>query len=56
MLWQLEKVPDIGSGAVGTGNGVGATFNALPQLAAGAEGGKGSEDGEGTRNLIGIKP
>ena len=38
MLWQLEKVPDIGSGAVGTGNGVGATFNALPQLAAEAKG------------------
>jgi hypothetical protein len=42
MLWQLEKVPDIGSGAVGTGNGVGATFNALPQLAAEAKGSEGT--------------
>ena len=38
MLWQLQKVPDIGSEAVGTGNGVRATLNALPQLAAEAKG------------------
>jgi len=41
--------------ALGSGNGVGATFDALPQLAAEAKGSGGAEDGEGTRNLISIK-
>jgi hypothetical protein len=29
MLWQPQKVPDIGSEAVGAGNGVVATFDSL---------------------------
>ena len=47
MLWQLQKVPDIGSGAVGTGNGVGATFDSLPQLAAEAKGSGGAKGRQG---------
>ena len=43
MLWQLQRVPDTGSEAVGAGNGVVATFDSLPQLAAEAKGGSGAK-------------
>jgi len=55
-LLQPQKGPDIGSEAVGTGNGVGAAFNALPQLAAeakgsgGAKGRQGAGDGSSRRS------
>ena len=42
-----EKVPDIGSEAVGAGNGVGATLNWLPQLAAEAKGSGGAKGRQG---------
>ena len=43
MLWQPQKVLDIGSEAVGAGNGVVATFDSLPQLAAEAKGSGGAK-------------
>ena len=48
----MQKVPGIGSEAVGAGNGVGATFDALPQLAAEAVGSTGAEDWQGTGGAI----
>jgi hypothetical protein len=51
-----EKVRDKGSENVGAGNGVVATFDSPPQLAAEAKGSGGTEDEEGTRNLISTKP
>lgn len=51
-LWQPRKVPGIGSEAVAVGDGIGATFNALPQLAAKAEGSTGAEDRQGTGGAI----
>ena len=43
----MQKVPGIGSEAVAAGNGVGATFDALPQLAAEAEGCGGAKGRQG---------
>jgi hypothetical protein len=47
MLWQLQNAPGIASEAIATGNGVGATFNALPQLAAEAKGSGGAKGRQG---------
>jgi hypothetical protein len=47
MLWQLQNAPGIASEAIATGNGVGATFNALPQLAADAKGSGGAKGRQG---------
>jgi len=58
-LWQMQKVPGIGSEAVAAGNGVGATFDALPQLAAeakcccGSKGRKWAGDGGSRRGCGG---
>lgn len=53
-LWQPRKVPGIESEAVAVGNGVGAAFDPLPQLAAEAEGSTGAEDRQGTGGAIRI--
>ena len=45
--WQPRKGPGIESGAVGAGNSVAAPFNALPQLAAEAEGSGGAKGRQG---------
>ncbi|GDX74327.1 hypothetical protein LBMAG40_09840 [Cyanobium sp.] len=52
MLWQMQKVPGIGSEAVGAGNSVGITFDALPQLAAEAKGSGGAKGGQGAGSAI----
>ena len=52
-LWQMQKVPGIGSeavAAVAAGKGVGATFDALPQLAAEAKGCSGAKGRQGARD------
>jgi hypothetical protein len=49
-LWQMQKVPGIGSEAVAAGKGVGATFDALPQLAAEAKGCSGAKGRQGARD------
>jgi hypothetical protein len=46
-LWQPRKMSSIGSEDVGAGSGVGATIDALPQLAAEAEGSGGAKDWQG---------
>ena len=46
-LWQLQKVPGIGSEVVAAEKGVGASFDALPQLAAEAEGSGGTKGRKG---------
>ena len=43
----MQKVPGIGSEAVAAGNGVSATFDALSQLAAEAEGCGGAKGRQG---------
>jgi len=45
-------VPGIESEAVAVGNGVGAAFDPLPQLAAEAEGSNGAEDWQGSGGEI----
>jgi hypothetical protein len=48
----LGKVPGIGSEATGAGTGLGAAFDALPQLAAEAEGSGGAKGRKGTGGSV----
>ena len=48
----MQKVPGIGSEAVTAGNGVGATFDALSQLAAEAKGSGGAKGRQGAGSAI----
>ena len=45
--WHSRKVLGIGSEAIGAGTGLGAAFDALPQLAAEAEGSGDAEERQG---------
>jgi hypothetical protein len=45
--WHSRRVPGIGSEDVGAGTGLGAAFDALPQLAAEAEGCSDAEERQG---------
>jgi hypothetical protein len=49
-LWQPRKLPGLGSAAIAAGNGVGDAFDALPQLAAQAEGSGGAKGRQGGRD------
>jgi len=48
--WQLQKVPGIRSAVLEAGRGVGAAFDALPQLAAEAEGCSRAKGRQGARS------
>ncbi len=50
--WHSRKVPGIGSEAIGAGTGIGVAFDALPQLAAEAEGSGGAKGRQGTGGSV----